>query len=127
MNKKFEQVGVKRFKKEIKTEIKNDRLRQLRENLMALKVFGGVVGVKIPFEVEESKIDELEMIFQHNYGKIGEIDFEKEAEEMLQRYNREEKKVKIKELNKQLEKLTEGSEEFERVLKEIWSLQKTRN
>lgn len=127
LNKKFEQVGVKRFKKEIKTEIKNDRLRQLRENLMALKVFGGVVGVKIPFEVEESKIDELEMIFQHNYGKIGEIDFEKEAEEMLQRYNREEKKVKIKELNKQLEKLTEGSEEFERVLKEIWSLQKTRN
>ena len=94
---------------------------------MALKVFGGVVGVKIPFEVEESKLDELEMIFQHNYGKIGEIDFEKEAEEMLQRYNREEKKVKIKELNKQLEKLTEGSEEFGRVLKEIWSLQKTRN
>lgn len=127
LNKKFEQVGAKRLKKEIKTEIKNDRIRQLRENLMALKVFGGVVGVKIPFEVEESKIDELEMIFQHNYGKIGEIDFEKEAEEMLQRYNREEKKVKIKELNKQLEKLTEGSEEFERVLKEIWSLQKTRN
>lgn len=127
LNKKLEQAVRKRRLKEVKTVAENDNLKRLRNSLMALKVFGGVVQTKIPFEVEDERLGELEMVFQHDHEKVGEVDYEKEAREMMKRYEEEERKIKISELNAKLENLEEGGAEFEQVLKEIWRLQNSQN
>ncbi|MBR2543279.1 DNA primase [Candidatus Saccharibacteria bacterium] len=125
LNKKIEQVA-KRYYKKPKTEGKSDKLKKLEDNLLALKVFGGITKVKIPLEIpdDDTKLTELELIFNRNHENVKEADYEKEAAELLARYNRELNKQKINELNEKLEALDEDSDEYEKILKEIIELQK---
>ena len=125
LNKKIEQTK-KRYYKKPKTEFKSDKLKKLEDSLLALKVFGGITKVKIPLEIpdDETKLTELELIFNRNHENVKEADYEKEAAELLARYNRELNKQKIKELNEKLETLDEDSGEYDKILKEIIELQK---
>lgn len=123
LNKKLEQ-SPKRYLKKPKTEFKNDNLKKLEDSLLALKLFGGLTKVKIPLEIpeDETRITELELVFNQEH-KVASDNFEKEAAELLKRYERELNKTKIAELNQKLESLDEDSEEFEQTLKKIQSLQ----
>lgn len=125
LNKKLEQSS-KRYLKKPKTEVKSDKLKQLENSLLALKVFGGITKTKIPFNIpeDETKLDELELIFNREHENIGLSDLEKEAKELLMRYEKELTQEKIKTLNAKLESLDEESEEYENTLKEIYQLQK---
>lgn len=124
LNKKLEQAP-KRILKKPKTEVKSDKLKQLENSLLALKVFGGITKTKIPFEIpeDETKLDELELIFNREHEQFNLDDLEKEASELLARYNKELTQLKVKELNVKLESLNEDSEEYEKILKEIYELQ----
>lgn len=124
LNKKLEQ-SPKKYLKKPKTEVKSDKLRKYENSLLALKVFGGITKTKIPFDIpeDETKLDELELVFNREHEKLGIGDLEKEAAELLARYNRELNQQKIKALNAKLETLDEESEEYEKVLKEIYELQ----
>jgi len=124
LNKKLEQAP-KRILKKPKTEVKSDKLKQLENSLLALKVFGGLTKTKIPFLVpeDETRLDELELIFNREHEQIDLDDLEKEASELLARYNKELTQLKVKELNVKLESLNEDSEEYEKILKEIYELQ----
>ena len=98
---------------------------RLEQSLLALKVFGGIAKTKIPFAIpeDETKLDELELIFNREHENIGDDDLEQEAAELLARYHQESKKQKIKELNAELEDLDENSDDYEKILKEIYELQ----
>lgn len=124
LNKKLEQ-SKKKFYKKPKTEIKSDKLKKLENSLLALLAFGGITKTKIPFELpnDETRLSELELIFNREHENVKDVDYEKEATELLVRYNEELNKQKIKELNEKLEALDEDSEEYEEILRSIYKLQ----
>ncbi len=124
LNKKLSQ-NTKKYLKKPKTEIKNDKLRKLEDSLLALKIFGGITKTKIPFTVpeDETKLDELELVFNREHENIGSNDLEKEAAELLSRYNKELNRQKIRELNAKLKDLDENSEDYTKTLQEIYELQ----
>ena len=127
LNKKLEQ-SKKKFYKKPKTEIKSDKLKKLENSLLALLAFGGITKTKIPFELpnDETRLSELELIFNREHENVKDVDYEKEAAELLVRYNEELNKQKIKELNEKLEALDEDSEEYEEILRSIYKLQNER-
>ena len=126
LHQKLVQSASKKFYKKPKTEFTNDNLKKLENSLLALKVFGGITKTKIPFKIpeDETKLDELELIFNREHENIKNPNYEKEATELLSRYDKELNKQKIKELNAKLEDLNEDSDEYEDTLKEIYKLQK---
>lgn len=114
----------KRFKKP-KTELKNDTITKIENSLLALKVFGGVTKVKIPLEIpdDETKLAELELVFNQEHALTDDIDLEKEAAELLTRYQNATIKQKIQTLNTKLIDLDEDSDEYELILRQIRDLQ----
>ncbi len=124
LNKKIEQ-SAKKYLKKPKTEIKSNKLKKLEDSLLALKIFGGVTKTKVPFEIpdDETRLSELELVFNSEHEFTDNIDLEKEAKELLARYERETKHQKIQTLNEKLNSLDEDSEEFIKILKEIKNLQ----
>ena len=127
LNKKIEQAASKKHLKKPKTEFKSDNLKKLEDSLLALKIFGGIVKTDIPLDApeDETKIDELELIFSREHEGIKDPDYENEAAELMKRYNAEITKQKIAELNEKLQSLDEDSDEYLKTLKDIADLQKT--
>ena len=125
LNKKLEQSS-KKYLKTPKTEAKSDTIKKLENSLLALKIFGGVSKVKIPLEMPEddTRLAELELIFNSEHQLFDTTNHEREARELLTRYNSLVAKQKIKELSKKLDELDENDEAYEKVLREIRNLQK---
>ena len=125
LSKKLEQFSKKYLKKP-KTEIKSDAVKKLENSLLALKVFGGVSKVQIPLEIPEddTRLAELELVFNSEHQLSENTDYDREAKELLVRYNTLITKQKIKELSERLDELDENDEEYEKVLREIRNLQK---
>ncbi len=115
----------KKYYKKPKTEFKNNQIKKLENSLQALQVFGGITKTKIPFEIPEddTRLAELELVFNRDHENVTNPNYEQEAAELLARYSRELNQQKILELNKELENLDEESEEYEKILKQIYSLQ----
>ena len=127
LNKKIEQAASKKHLKKPKTEFKSDNLKKLEDSLLALKIFGGIVKTDIPLDLpeDETRIDELELIFNREHEGIKDPNYETEAAELMKRYNAEVTKQKIAELNEKLQSLDEDSDEYLETLKDIADLQKT--
>lgn len=118
----------KKYLKKPKTDMKGEKIRKLENSLLALKVFGGITGAKIPLEVpeDEARLAELELVFNAEHPAGQKTNLKKEAEELLVRYETEMSKAKIRELSEKLAELDESDEKYEEILREIASLQKTK-
>ena len=116
-----------KYMKKPKTEVKDDRVKRLENSLLAIKIFGGVTKVQIPIEIpeDETKLAELELVFNSERKAVDAVILEKEARELLKQYDAEVKKVKIEKLNKELAKLDEEDGRYEEIIREIRDLQKT--
>lgn len=127
LNKKLEQSAARRFYKKPKTTITPDNLQKFEDSLLALKLFGGVSKVKIPLDVpeDETKIAELELVFSRDHENIASPDYEKEAADLLARYQAELNLQKIRALTEKLANLDEESDEYAEILAEITDLQKS--
>lgn len=125
LDEKFEQASRKYLKK-VKTEVRPAKFKMMEDRLLALKVFGGITKVDIPFEVpdDETKLAELGMIFEREYEGMKNVDYDKIARDTLDRYNKEYNKQRIKELNTQLAEVDEDSDEYLKLIAEINDLQK---
>lgn len=125
LNKKLEQSASHRFLKKPKTEFTSDKLKKYEDSLLALKIFGGVTKAKIPFDLPEddTRLDELELVFNRDHENISNPDYEKEAADLLALYEKEYKKQQISALNAKLLELDEESEEYEETLIKIRNLQ----
>jgi DNA primase len=126
LNKKIEQAAANRYLKKPKTVVTSAYLKRLEDSLLALKLFGGIVETEIPLEVpeDEVRINELELVFDNDHEGIKEVNYEKEAAELMKRYMVELNKQKIVELTEKLATLDENDAEYEEVIREISSLQK---
>lgn len=119
----------KKYLKKPKTKVKSSKLEKLENSLLALKLFGGVTKPKIPLDIpeEETKLAELELVFNTEHEMTNNPDYEKEATELLALYNQEIKKQQIADLSDKLASLDEDSPEYESTIKQITDLQKTSN
>ncbi len=115
----------KKYLKKPKTELKSDTLTKLENSLLALKVFGGVTKTKIPLEIPEddAKLAELELIFNQEHSIARDTDLEKEAAELLARYQSESIRQQIQALTVKLADLDDDDEEYETILRQIRDLQ----
>ena len=124
LNEKLASAPHKYLKKP-KTAVKSDRLKKLENSLLAIKVYGGITKVKIPLEIPEddTRLSELELIYNSEHPKSNPSALEKEAAELFSRYRKEYKKQKITELTDELSALDEESEEYANLLAEINKIQ----
>ena len=125
----YKKKSTKKFYKKPKTNVKSDKLQKIENSLLALKVFGGITKTKVPLDVpdDETKLSELELIFNSEHESIENADYEKEASELLSFYNKELNKQKIALLTEKIGELDEDSDEYTDTLNEITDLQKTIN
>ena len=116
-----------KYHKKPKTTVIPDHIKKLEDSLLALKIFGGITKTKIPLDIpeDETRIDELELVFTTDHEDVKNPDYEKEASELLARYTAECKKVRIEELNEKLKNLDEDDEEYGNLVREITDLQKS--
>ena len=127
LNKKLEQSARHKYLKKPKTTVTPDYIKKMELSLLALKAFAGLDSPKIPLDLPEddSALDELELIFNREHDNLKNPDYQKEATELLARYNEAIKKQKIKELNQKLTELDEESDEYDQIIREITDLQKS--
>ena len=127
LEKEIEDSSAKRFLKKPKTTNVPDHIKRLEDNLLALKVYGNITKAEIPLETPKDsvRLSELELIFNTNYGSIKNLDYEKEAESLLDRYEKEMKKEKIKVLQASLEALDESDPRYEEALGKLNELLKS--
>lgn len=118
----------KKVLKKPKTVVKSSMVSKLENSLLALKVFGGVTKTKIPLVVpdDEARLAELEMVFNQEHNGGYEVDYEKEAKDLLQRYNNEIRNEQVRELRDKLAELDESDEGYETLLRQIRDLQNQR-
>ncbi|MBQ9180608.1 hypothetical protein IJ135_00720, partial [Candidatus Saccharibacteria bacterium] len=126
LNKKIEQAAHKRYLKKPKTTATPSHIKKIEDSLLALKIFGGIVKTEIPLPIptDDTRLSELEMIFTSDHEAVADPDYEKEAADLLTRYNSELKKHKIAELNEKLLELEDDDPAAEQILAEITKLQK---
>ena len=128
---KLAQSGHKYLKK-AKTEVVSDEMKRLEDSLLALKIYGGVTNIKIPFEIpeDEGRLGELELVFGGEHEKLPEITteiLEEEARTLMNKYDDGLRKIKIEELEHELNMIGEDDERFEEVVREIRDLQNAKN
>lgn len=105
-----------------------DAIAGIRDNLQAIVLYGGVTGVKgVELPEDETKLAELEMVFETRYGDWTAAALEKEALELLKRYKLENNRLEVEALSEELEKLGESEEDQARqaeILKKIMVLKR---
>ena len=120
LNREVAESASKKIYKKPKTAVKSDQLKKLEDNLLALKIYAQT-EVEIPLEVpqDETRLAELEMVFNNNYSGIEELDYETEVASLLTRYEKELKKSQIADLQAKLAALDEDDPAYEETLKEM--------
>ena len=121
----LEKKATKKILKKPQTTIVPDHIKKIEDNLLALKIFGDI-KLEIPLEIptDETKLSELELVFDNNYRSIKDLNYQKEAKSLLDRYERELKKLKITTLQEKLESLDEDNPLYEDILAELNKLLK---
>ena len=98
-----------------------EKIRTLEDNLLAILIYGGVVGKEIGLEIpeDETKLQELSLVFDEKYARMTEDVLKKETENLSMRYKEELRKQKIMELTNQLSEFENNEEKTMEILKQI--------
>ena len=124
--KKIDVSSVKRLK-QIKTKsAKTERAKVLEDNLLAITLFGGDAGEGVELEIpdDETKVAELELVFETKYQKMTDKELRAEVKDLLKAYQKEMKVQKIELLMTQLEEAEDDEEKTKEILREIEKIQK---
>ena len=116
---KLKEVKVKRPK------INNSEKQALIDSIEAILVFGGAAGGEINFDFpeDETRINELELIFENQYSNFNSDDLKKTARLLMRRYEDEVIKAEIDDLTAELSSLSDDDEKTTKILKKIKALQ----
>lgn len=124
--KKVSGSSVRRLKP-VKTKgVSAGKTKMLEDNLLAIMLFGGEAGEGINLEMpdDETRLEELEMIYSTKYGKMKTEEIKNEAKELLESYKKEHTQKKIEELMEKLAGAEDDEEKSKEILIEIQKLQK---
>lgn len=130
--KKVEQKEKKPHLKTVKTEkkkITSNEAKKLRDSLEAILVYGGAAGgeIRLEFPEDETRISELELIFEKEFSKYDEEQLKREARFLMDRYNEEIIQSEIDDLTKELEAVEEDDEKTAKILRKIQALRSKLN
>lgn len=117
---------IKTKDKKADRTLTEENLRSIQDSLMAIMIYGGSAGGEINLEIpeDETKIAELELIFERNYSKLNGEDLKREARALFTRYKREKNQYEIDELTKELEAASDDEEKTAELLRKIQLLRK---
>ena len=126
-NKKVGEKEKKPHLKPVKTKekrISTSEEKKLKDSLEAILVYGGAAGgeIKLDFPEDETRISELELIFEKEFEKLKAVELEKEAKLLMKRYEEEVIKAEIADLTKQLEEFEDDDKKTAEILRKIQSL-----
>lgn len=129
------EVGKKEKKprlKPVKTEkkkITTDEAKKLKDSLEAILVYGGAAGgeIKLDFPEDETRISELELIFEKEFNKMKPDELEKEARFLMKRYEDDIIQSEIDDLTKELETVEDDDEKTAKILRKIQNLRNRLN
>ena len=117
----------KRRLKQAKTEAKTDKIGKLESRLMAIGVFGGVnIPEEIDIPEDETKLAELEMIFEEKYQGWGRGALETEVRGLYERLKAEMRRTEVAKLTAELEDENLDTEREKEILRKITELQKNK-
>jgi len=117
----------KRRLKQAKTEAKTDKIGKLESRLMAIGVFGGVnIPEEIDIPEDETKLAELEMIFEEKYQGWGRGALETEVRGLYERLKAEMRRTEVAKLTAELEDENLDAEREKEILRKITELQKNK-
>lgn len=125
---KVAENASKRLKK-ANLEAASDVLAGIRDNLQAIVIYGGVSGIKgVELPEDETRLNELEMVFETRYKDWDKLALEKEAKALLVRYKAEMSKQEVEMLNVELAKAEEaGDEDLQaEILRKIMTLKQVK-
>jgi DNA primase len=113
--------------KEVKTKkpkISNAEAKKLQDSLEAILVYGGTAGgeVKLDFPEDDTRLSELELIYEKDYAKYSEEELKREARSLMKRYEDEIIQAEIDELTKELDENEEDDDKSAAILKKIQAL-----
>ncbi len=123
----METSASKKYYKKPQTSVKANHLKKIINDLLALKVYGKVENPEIPLDApeDETRLAELELIYRNNYGDIPDFDASSEAQNLLDRLDKELRKAEIAKLQERLAGLDEDDPDYENVLNELNQLLKS--
>ncbi len=118
--------------KEVKTKkpkISNAEAKKLQDSLEAILVYGGTAGgeIKLDFPEDDTRLAELELIYEKDYSKYTEDELKREARSLMKRYEDEIIQTEIDELTKELEENEEDDDKSAVILKKIQNLRSKLN
>ena len=119
--------GTMKRLKPVKTKgASANKVKMLEDNLLAIMLFGGEAGEGINLEIpnDETRLEELEMIYDTKYKNEGIDEIKGDVKEMLSSYKKEHKQKKIESLMEELAKVEDDEAKTKEILCEIQKLQK---
>jgi DNA primase len=126
-NKKVSSTSRPKHLREVKKKtITSTEEKALRDSLEAILVYGGEAGgeVHLDFPEDETRIAELELIYEKNYKNFKDEDLVREARDLMRRYEAEVIQTEINELTKSLEEHEDDDAETAKILKKIQNLRR---
>ena len=126
--KKEKKIRLKPIKTE-KKKITTDEAKKLKDSLEAILVYGGAAGgeIKLDFPEDETRISELELIFEKEFSKMKPDELEKEARFLMKRYEDDIIQSEIDDLTKELETVEDDDEKTAKILRKIQNLRNRLN
>jgi len=120
--------GVPKRLKKVATGVESDVVQGIKDSLQAIVLYGGVTEIKgVEVTEDETKMAELELVYDTRYQGWKKEALEDEARELLKRLKVEMAKEEVERLNEELEKLGESEEDQVRqaeILRKIMVLKK---
>ena len=101
-------------------------MKKIEDNLLAILVYGGVSAEKVEIEIpeDETRLEELGMVFENEYGKFDVAMLQKEVEALEKRRREETKKNEIFEMTRKLDEIDDEVEK-KKILEKIMALRKS--
>ena len=121
LSRELAESASKKYYKKPKTTAAPDHLKKLISDLLALKIYGGIENLEIPLDAptDETRLAELELIYHNTYDDIPGFDAQKEAQNLLDRLDKELRKAEIAKLQTRLSELDDDDPDYENVLNEL--------
>ena len=103
-----------------------EAIKSLQESLEAILIYGGNASNEVSLEIptDETRIAELELVYEKNYSKMSEDDLKKEAKSLMKRFKKEKNKEEIERLTNELENCSDDEEKTNEILRKIQTLRK---
>lgn len=113
--------------KEVKTKkpkISSTEAKKLQDSLEAILVYGGAAGgeIKLDFPEDDTRLSELELIYEKDYSKYSEDELKREARSLMKRYEDEIIQAEIDELTKELDENEDDDDKSAAILNKIQAL-----